>query len=204
MNSTLQRLGRILAASIGLLVILTCIQIASAQETRGTIRGTVTDPNGQAVANAKQFHREQYVAETLQRSFLPSVFPSRAGLELSAHYRPGSTEADVGGDWYDAFENESGDVVLTIGDVTGKGVEAARLMVLMRQAIRVAALSTSEPKAIADTCNRLLLVEGAERLASAFIGVLEPHTRRLKSLQSPGCEVLIASESRHLYPQASE
>lgn len=135
---------------------------------------------GQAVANAKQYHREQYVAETLQRSFLPSVFPSRAGLELSAHYRPGSTEADVGGDWYDAFENERGEVILTIGDVTGKGVEAARLMVLMRQAIRVAALSTSEPKAIADTCNRLLLAEGAERLASAFIGVLEPGTRRLK------------------------
>ena len=52
MNFTLLRLRRILAASIGLLVILTCIQIASAQETRGTIRGTVTDPNGQAVANA--------------------------------------------------------------------------------------------------------------------------------------------------------
>jgi len=52
MNSTLQRLGRILAASIGLLIILLCIQTGFSQETRGTIRGTVTDPNGQAVPNA--------------------------------------------------------------------------------------------------------------------------------------------------------
>lgn len=39
---------------------------------------------GLAVANAKQYHREQYVAETLQRSFLPREFPSKAGIELSA------------------------------------------------------------------------------------------------------------------------
>jgi serine phosphatase RsbU (regulator of sigma subunit)/anti-sigma regulatory factor (Ser/Thr protein kinase) len=135
---------------------------------------------GLAVANAKQYHREQYVAETLQRSFLPREFPSKPGIEVSAHYRPGSTEADIGGDWYDAFETESGEIVLTIGDVTGKGIEAARLMVLMRQAIRVAALISPDPKAIAETCNRLLLAETGDRLASAFIGVLDPQTHELR------------------------
>ena len=135
---------------------------------------------GLAVANAKQYHREQYVAETLQRSFLPSKFPHYQDLEISAHYRPGSTEADVGGDWYDAFENEHGELVVTIGDVTGKGIDAARVMVLMRQAIRVAALQTREPAAIADVCNRVLLKEGAERLASAFIGIVDPQTGLLR------------------------
>lgn len=135
---------------------------------------------GLAVANAKQFHREQYVAETLQRSFLPSHFPKRDNIEINAHYRPGSTEADVGGDWYDAFENERGEIVLTIGDVTGKGIDAARLMVLMRQAIRVAALDAREPVKIAETCNRLLLAESGDRLASAFIGMLNPETGTLR------------------------
>jgi serine phosphatase RsbU (regulator of sigma subunit)/anti-sigma regulatory factor (Ser/Thr protein kinase) len=135
---------------------------------------------GLAVANAKQFHREQYVAETLQRSFLPRRFPSPEGIELSAHYRPGSTEADIGGDWYDAFQNAAGEIIVTIGDVTGKGIEAARLMVLMRQAIRVAALDTNDPSKIADTCNRLLLAEDENRLASAFIGVIDPETRVLR------------------------
>ena len=138
---------------------------------------------GSAVANAKQFHRERYVAETLQRAFLPRRFPSRVDLELTAHYRPGSTEADIGGDWYDAFENDRGEIVVTIGDVTGKGIEAARLMVLMRQAIRVAALDAREPQAVAEACNRLLLKEGSDRLASAFIGFLDEngHTVRYVS-----------------------
>ena len=135
---------------------------------------------GLAVANAKQFHREQYVAETLQRSFLPRRFPSRPGMELSAHYRPGLTEAAVGGDWYDAFENGAGEIVVTIGDVTGKGVVAARLMVLTRQAIRVAALDHSDPRKLADVCNRLLLAEDDDRLASAFIGVIDPGTGMLR------------------------
>ena len=135
---------------------------------------------GLAVANAKQFHREQYVAETLQRAFLPQRFPSRSGLEVSAHYRPGSTEADIGGDWYDAFENEQGEVVVTIGDVTGKGIEAARLMVLVRQAIRVAALDSRDPSGICDVCNRLLLSEGGDRLASAFIGIIDVETRSMR------------------------
>lgn len=139
---------------------------------------------GLAVANAKQFHREQYVAETLQRAFLPRRFPAHDGIQITAHYRPGSTEADIGGDWYDAFENDRGEIVLTIGDVTGKGVEAARLMVLMRQAIRVASLDSDNPSKIADVCNRVLLGEDGERLASAFIGIINPQTRLLRYISA--------------------
>ncbi|MBV8434682.1 MAG: SpoIIE family protein phosphatase [Candidatus Eremiobacteraeota bacterium] len=135
---------------------------------------------GIAVANAKQFRREQYVAETLQRAFLPTRFPSMDGLSISAHYRPGSTEADIGGDWYDAFENDDGEIVLTIGDVTGKGIEAARLMVLMRQSIRVAALDKSSPRDIVAICNRLLLKDAGQRLASAFVGILNLRDRTLR------------------------
>lgn len=153
---------------------------------------------GLAVANAKQFHREQYVAETLQRSFLTSDFPSKSGIELTAHYRPGSTEADIGGDWYDAFETESGDIVITIGDVTGKGIEAAQLMVLMRQAIRVAALVSPDPKAIAQTCNRLLLTEVQERFASAFIGVLDPKTRVLRYVSAGHAPPLLRLSSKEV------
>ncbi|HET7815235.1 MAG TPA: SpoIIE family protein phosphatase [Candidatus Baltobacteraceae bacterium] len=135
---------------------------------------------GLAVANAKQYHREQYVAETLQRSFLPNTFPQRDNVQFSAHYRPGSTDADIGGDWYDAFERRNGEIVITIGDITGKGIEAARIMVLMRQAIRVAALDKNEPEDILDTCNRLLLSEPRERLASAFMGVLSADGTKLR------------------------
>ncbi|HTX57106.1 MAG TPA: SpoIIE family protein phosphatase [Candidatus Acidoferrales bacterium] len=135
---------------------------------------------GLAVANAKQFRREQYVAETLQRAFLPTRFPQLRNAEISAHYSPGSTEADIGGDWYDAFENEEGEIVVTIGDVTGRGVEAARVMVLLRQAVRIAALTARDPAKILDVCNRALLSEGAERFASVFIGIITPSTREVR------------------------
>jgi serine phosphatase RsbU (regulator of sigma subunit)/anti-sigma regulatory factor (Ser/Thr protein kinase) len=153
---------------------------------------------GLAVANAKQYHREQYVAETLQRSLLPRRFPQRAGLELSAYYRPGSTEADIGGDWYDAFENAGGEIVVSIGDVTGKGVDAARLMVLMRQAIRVAALDFGDPRRIADVCNRLLLSEDEERLASAFIGVIDPDTHVLRYVSAGHAPPLLRLPNREV------
>jgi serine phosphatase RsbU (regulator of sigma subunit)/anti-sigma regulatory factor (Ser/Thr protein kinase) len=151
---------------------------------------------GLAVANAKQYHREQYVAETLQRSLLPQRLPSREGIELSAHYRPGSTESAIGGDWYDAFENSNGEIVVSIGDVTGKGVDAARLMVLMRQAIRVAALDIADPRRIADICNRLLLSESEERLASAFIGVIDPDTHVLRYVSAGHAPPLLRLPTR--------
>lgn len=149
---------------------------------------------GLAVGNAKQLHREQYVAEMLQRAFLPRVFPNANNLAISAHYRPGSTEADIGGDWYDAFENDRGEIVLTIGDVTGKGIDASRLMVLMRQAIRVAALDAREPHQIAHICNRLLMKELGERLASAFIAMLDPSTRLMRYVSAGHAPPLLRIE----------
>lgn len=158
---------------------------------------------GQAIANAKQYHREHYVAETLQRAFLPTRFPSREDLELSAYYRPGSTEADIGGDWYDAFENESGELVVTVGDVAGKGIEAARLMILMRQAVRIAALESRDPRAIADLCNRVLLAEGGDRMASAFIGIIEPATRDLRYVSAGHTPPLLRLPGNEVRPLAA-
>lgn len=135
---------------------------------------------GQAVANAKQFDRERHVADTLQRAFIPKAFPRRAEFSISAHYRPAIDEAAIGGDWYDAFERRSGEIVIAIGDVTGNGVQAAQLMVLLRQGVRIAALSSADPAAILKTCNDLLVEGKSEQYASAFVGVLSPDAQRLR------------------------
>lgn len=134
---------------------------------------------GQAVANAKRFDRERHVADTLQRAFLPTLFPRRPEFSVSAHYRPALVEAAIGGDWYDAFERRNGEIVFVIGDVTGKGVKAAQLMVLLRQAVRIAALGSSDPAFILKICNDLLVIEKSEQYASAFVGVLSPDATHL-------------------------
>jgi anti-sigma regulatory factor (Ser/Thr protein kinase) len=128
---------------------------------------------GLAIANAKRYRREHHVAETLQRAFLSEVMPSRPGVSLHGVYLPGSDEADVGGDWYDAFETRDGKLIVTIGDVAGKGVDAARLMVQMREAIRVAAVGTSSPAEILAITNAALLLDRHERLATALVAVFD-------------------------------
>jgi serine phosphatase RsbU (regulator of sigma subunit)/anti-sigma regulatory factor (Ser/Thr protein kinase) len=129
---------------------------------------------GLAVANAKQYRREQHVAATLQRAFLTQDFPTKRGLAFHALYRPGLSDADLGGDWYDAFQTPDGWVIVTIGDVTGKGVEAARLMVNLRQSVRIAATIAHEPSAILRIVNNALMLDRSDALATAFVGAVSP------------------------------
>lgn len=131
---------------------------------------------GLAVANAKQYSREQHVADTLQRAFLSDEMPRTERLRFSATYAAARKESALGGDWYDAFRTPAG-IVLTIGDVTGKGVDAARLMVRLRQWARMAAIVTQEPGEMLNLLNRALVAEGRDELATALIGLLDPNGR---------------------------
>ena len=132
---------------------------------------------GLAIANAKRYQREHQVAETLQRAFLTEALPVRPGMSLHGVYLPGSDDAEVGGDWYDAFTSGDGSLVVTIGDVAGKGVEAARIMVQIRQAIRIAAVTSNAPGEILAVTNAALLHDQPERYASALVAVFAPGDR---------------------------
>jgi anti-sigma regulatory factor (Ser/Thr protein kinase) len=129
---------------------------------------------GLAVGNAKQFHREQHVATMLQDAFLTQAFPDRPGLKFNALYRPSDDIAKLGGDWYDGFRTADGSVVVTIGDVGGKGVEAARLMVQLRQSIRVAATITREPAEMLGILNDTMFLDRSDALATTFVAVVNP------------------------------
>lgn len=128
---------------------------------------------GLAVANAKQYHREQHTATMLQESFLTQEFPNRPGLAFNALYRPSGDVARLGGDWYDAFTTHDGSTVVTIGDISGKGIDAARLMVGVRQSIRVAATVTRDPAEILRIVNDVMFLDHSDSLATTFIGVLD-------------------------------
>jgi serine phosphatase RsbU (regulator of sigma subunit)/anti-sigma regulatory factor (Ser/Thr protein kinase) len=135
---------------------------------------------GLAVANAKQYHREQHVAATLQRAFLSQDFPKRDGLIFHGVYRPGKGDVQLGGDWYDAFETGDGSIVITIGDVTGKGIEAARLMVQLRQSVRIAVTFSRDPGEILHIVNEALLFDRTDALATALVCTISPDTRTLR------------------------
>ncbi|HTD37080.1 MAG TPA: SpoIIE family protein phosphatase [Candidatus Limnocylindrales bacterium] len=133
---------------------------------------------GLAVANAKQYSREQHVAETLQRAFLNDELPQTETLQFNAVYQGAQVDSALGGDWYDAFAMHDR-IVMTIGDVTGKGVDAARLMVQLRQWVRMAAVVSTDPAEMMSLLNRALVNEGRDELATAFIGVIDVEGREI-------------------------
>ena len=100
---------------------------------------------------------ERTVAETLQRGLLPPELPDVPGVSLGAAYRPGGVGTMVGGDFYDVFELGAGRWGIVIGDVCGKGAEAASVTAMMRWTIRAAALREGAPSRVLETLNAVLL-----------------------------------------------
>jgi serine phosphatase RsbU (regulator of sigma subunit)/anti-sigma regulatory factor (Ser/Thr protein kinase) len=120
----------------------------------------------QALDRASLFESEQTIAETLQRSVLPASLPRVEGVQLAARYLPGSAGVNVGGDWFDAIRLADGQLGLVVGDVVGKGVQAAATMAQLRNALRAFALDRMKPSSTVTRLNRL-----AEEMDTAFATV---------------------------------
>ncbi|MEV4639265.1 SpoIIE family protein phosphatase [Actinoplanes sp. NPDC049548] len=90
---------------------------------------------GLAVDNSRMYRRQRHVAEVLQHSMLTEL-PAIPGVELHARYLPAQDGAAVGGDWYDAFAQPDGSVMLAVGDVSGHDIEAAATMGQLRNLVR--------------------------------------------------------------------
>jgi GAF domain-containing protein len=90
---------------------------------------------GLAVDNSRLYRQQRHVAEVLQQSMLTEL-PTIDGIELHARYLPAQDGAAVGGDWYDAFAQPDGSVMLAVGDVSGHDIEAAATMGQLRNLVR--------------------------------------------------------------------
>ena len=116
----------------------------------------LTDRAAQALDNARLYSEQRFIADTLQQSLLPPAPPEIPGYELALAYRPAGDGTQVGGDFYDVFEID-GSWLLVIGDVCGKGSEAAAVMAMSRYALRTAALGGTRPSDLLATLNESLL-----------------------------------------------
>jgi PAS domain S-box-containing protein len=134
---------------------------------------------GAAIDNTLLYEREHRVAVTLQRALLPAVLPRVDGVDFDAVYYPGATDAEIGGDWYDAIALPGGRVVVSIGDVTGRGLTAAVIMGRMRQAIETLATYESDPTRLLDAADAVLRRTTPDAIVTALVGVIDPSTRTL-------------------------
>jgi anti-sigma regulatory factor (Ser/Thr protein kinase)/putative methionine-R-sulfoxide reductase with GAF domain len=126
-----------------------------------------------------RLYEDHRIAETLQRSVLPTALPEVPGLGLAARYLPAATEAALGGDWFDAIPLSDGRVGLAIGDVVGTGIEAAALMSKLRTAVRVFALENAEPAELVTRLSRFMASEEPSSMATFTYCSLEPDTAEL-------------------------
>jgi PAS domain S-box-containing protein len=155
----------------------------------GTIRewvGVHTDVTERREAEriaAEAAAKNERIAETLQRAMLLTP-PSNAfpGLTVASRYVAAWDEADVGGDFFDAFALPGGRVALVVGDATGKGLDAARHTSEIQFLLRGYLREDSDPAAALGRLNRYLCQaqELGDRTEASFcaaaVVVLEPAT----------------------------
>ncbi len=124
------------------------------------------------------YENEKRLADAFQEAFLQKALPLMPGVGLHATYVPASREAQVGGDWYDAFELPDKSILFSIGDVAGHGIDAAVVMNRARQAIVSAALHDDDPATVLERANRSLLLQNS-RMVTAICGYIDPRTREI-------------------------
>lgn len=114
-----------------------------------------------AIDNARLFQERAHVARTLQKSLLPPNLPDIPGIDIAARYEPAGEANEVGGDFFDVFRWGRRRWAIVIGDVSGKGADAAAVTGLARHTLRAAALAQRSPSAILSVLNEALLADSA-------------------------------------------
>ncbi|BCY10066.1 GAF domain-containing SpoIIE family protein phosphatase [Actinoplanes sp. L3-i22] len=122
--------------------------------------------------------RAEELAETLQQSLLPPLLPDVPGVEIAVRYRRAAAgKADVYGDFYDVFPSVRDSWAVVVGDVAGKGPQAARVTALARYTLRAAAVRCATPSTNLGALNAALLgwYTDDRRFLTAAYATLRPH-----------------------------
>jgi serine phosphatase RsbU (regulator of sigma subunit)/PAS domain-containing protein len=117
---------------------------------------------GIAIENARIHATRTHIATTLQRSLLPPRLPAVPGMTIAARFRAAGESSEVGGDFYDLFPVDGAWMVI-MGDVTGKGPEAAAITSLARYTMRTAAGYERSPAGVLERLNAALVVDPDRR-----------------------------------------
>jgi serine phosphatase RsbU (regulator of sigma subunit) len=127
-----------------------------------------------AISNAQLYERERTIAQTLQRSLRPGALPSVPGLSAAVRFRPAGEGVELGGDFYDLYEAGGGAYAALIGDVQGKGPDAAAVTALARHTLRAGAAYEASPSGVLALLHKALREQRAD---GRFCTVAHAHLR---------------------------
>jgi serine phosphatase RsbU (regulator of sigma subunit) len=127
-----------------------------------------------AISNAQLYERERTIAQTLQRSLRPGALPTIPGLSAAVRFRPAGEGIELGGDFYDLYEAGGGAYAALIGDVQGKGPDAAAVTALARHTLRAGATYEASPSGVLALLHKALR---EQRSDGRFCTVAHAHLR---------------------------
>jgi serine/threonine-protein kinase RsbW len=126
-----------------------------------------------SLENARLYEQERTIARTLQRSLLAELTPHDPRFLLDTCYQAGAQEMQVGGDWYDAFLIGTDRLAVVVGDVVGRGIDAATTMGQLRSAIRALALTDAGPAGVLRGLDHFVeRAEGARMATVAYAEII--------------------------------
>ena len=134
-----------------------------------------------AIANARLYGRERTIARTLQRSLRPGALPPVPGLSAAVRFNAAGEGVELGGDFYDLYRARDGGWAALIGDIQGKGPEAAAVTALARHTLRAAAAYEHRPSGVLTLLHRELREQVSDgrfcTVAYAYMQVVPGHVR---------------------------
>jgi serine phosphatase RsbU (regulator of sigma subunit) len=144
-------------------------------ETARRTAKRLADRAALALDNARLHEQQAHIASVLQHSLLPRSLPEINGFEASSRFLAAGEAYEVGGDFYDVFRSGSGSWTAVIGDVCGKGPEAASLTALARYTVRTASSPDSSPSQVLRTLHDLISAEHSDlRFCTAALARIQP------------------------------
>ena len=135
----------------------------SFDETAKRTAKRLADRAALALDNARLHEQQAHIAGVLQHSLLPRSLPRIQGFEVASRFLAAGEAYEVGGDFYDVFPTGAGTWSAVIGDVCGKGPEAAALTSLARYTIRTASSPESPPSEVLRTLHESINEERSDQ-----------------------------------------
>jgi serine/threonine-protein kinase RsbW len=135
--------------------------------------GDLADRAALALENARLYEQERAIAQTLQRSLLAGDPPTDTRFGVETHYQAASHDLEVGGDWHDAFLITGDKLAVVVGDVVGRGIDAASTMGQLRSAIRALASAEAGPARLLERLDTFVgRVESARMATVAYAEIV--------------------------------
>ncbi len=166
--------------SIGALMLCTSVSGRTYGERDRRIAEELAERISLVLENARLFDEQRRIARTLQLGLLGGAGTVQENVTLALRYQPGGGAAEIGGDWYDAFDRDDGTLVVAVGDVVGRGLRAATTMTKLRNALRAFALVREGPAEILHELDRFAQTVDGAVMTTVACAVIDLGTGRCR------------------------